>query len=148
MASGPDPVRLAGVVGRVLGPGLRVEGLRRVSGGASRETWLFDAVGPDADTHRLLLRRGPGGARGPGAPGAAPPGLVRRGDRGGPGGQPAGATESPPPPAPPAAGAAGPRPLLPLETTDGLGPGFVRGRMGGETTPRRILRDDEYAAAR
>ena len=46
MAATPDADALAAALGRVLGPGLRVEELRRVSGGASRETWLFDAYGP------------------------------------------------------------------------------------------------------
>jgi aminoglycoside phosphotransferase (APT) family kinase protein len=56
----PDPVVLARALGRVLGPELRVESLRRVSGGASRETWLFDAFGPGGVSFGLVLRRDPG----------------------------------------------------------------------------------------
>ncbi len=35
-----------------------------------------------------------------------------------------------------------------LDADDGLGDGFVMLRVEGETIPRRILRDDEYAQAR
>jgi aminoglycoside phosphotransferase (APT) family kinase protein len=125
LAAAPDPERLAGALRRVLGPGLRVEALRRVSGGASRETWLFDAIGPH-DRHGLVLRRDPGGHAG-------------QTDR---------ATEYSLLAATAAAGVAVPRPLLLLDAGDGLGTGFVMERIEGETIPRRILRDDEYAAAR
>src|SRR5205085_6186586 len=57
----PDPVRLADAVARELGPG-RVDGLRRFSGGASRETWSFDLVHPDGARHGLVLRRDPEGS--------------------------------------------------------------------------------------
>ena len=42
------------------GAGSRVEGLKRLSGGASQETWAFDVAAPDG-THALILRRAPGG---------------------------------------------------------------------------------------
>ncbi len=35
-----------------------------------------------------------------------------------------------------------------LEPDDGLGDGFVMARIDGETIPRKLLRDDEYADAR
>lgn len=38
-------------------PELRIEELRRVSGGASRETWSFDAVGPSIGRRSLILQR-------------------------------------------------------------------------------------------
>jgi aminoglycoside phosphotransferase (APT) family kinase protein len=38
---------------------VRVDGLRRLSGGASRETWSFTAVSPDCDARALILRRDP-----------------------------------------------------------------------------------------
>ena len=60
VGSPPDPAVLASAMGRELGGGLRVEGLQRVSGGASRETWLFDAIAPDGAVHALVLRRDPG----------------------------------------------------------------------------------------
>ncbi len=42
--------------------GLRVENLTRLSGGASQETWSFDATG-NGETLPLILRRAPGGVR-------------------------------------------------------------------------------------
>jgi aminoglycoside phosphotransferase (APT) family kinase protein len=122
----PDPAALAGALGRALGPDLRDEALQRVSGGASRETWLFDAYGPGDVRSELVLRRDPG------AHGGAT-------DR---------ATEYALLAATSAAGVAVPRPLLLLEPGDGLGAGFVMERIEGETIPRRILRDAEYEAAR
>ncbi|MDQ1468318.1 MAG: hypothetical protein QOH10_2733, partial [Actinomycetota bacterium] len=128
-SSPPDPERLAGTLARVLGPDLRVDELRRVSGGASRETWVFDAVGPDRQRHGLVLRRDPG----------AQSGQSGQTDR---------ATEYALLAATAAAGVAVPRPLLLLEAADGLGSGFVMERIEGETIPRRILRDAEYERAR
>ena len=122
----PDPELLAAALTRTLGPGVRVGGLKRVSGGASRETWLFDAIGADGAEHGLVLRRDPG------AHGGAT-------DR---------ATEYALLSATAAAGVLVPRPLLLLGAADGLGRGFVMERIEGETIPRRILRDDDYAAAR
>jgi len=122
----PDPDALARALGRALGPDLRVDGLRRVSGGASRETWLFDAYRPGGEQHELVLRRDPG------AHGGAT-------DR---------ATEYALLVATAAAGVAVPRPVLLLQPGDGLGAGFVMQRIEGETIPRRILRDAQYAAAR
>jgi aminoglycoside phosphotransferase (APT) family kinase protein len=122
----PDPERLAAALARTLGPGLRVEELRRVSGGASRETWLFDAHGAGGVRHELVLRRDPG----------AQAGATDR------------ATEYALLAVTSAAGVAVPRPLVLLEAADGLGNGFVMERIEGETIARRILRDAEYAAAR
>jgi aminoglycoside phosphotransferase (APT) family kinase protein len=122
----PDPELLAAALGRVLGPGVRVEGLTRVSGGASRETWLFDALGADGARHGLVLRRDPGAHAG-------------QSDR---------ATEYALLAATAAAGVAVPRPVMLLEPGDRLGSGFVMERIEGETIPRRILRDAEYEDAR
>jgi aminoglycoside phosphotransferase (APT) family kinase protein len=122
----PDPEALARALARALGPGLWVDGLRRVSGGASRETWLFDAHGPGGEQHGLVLRRDPG------THGGAT-------DR---------ATEYSLLAATAAAGVAVPRPVLLLDAADGLGTGFVMERIEGETIARRILRDAEYERAR
>jgi len=122
----PDAELVAAALARALGPGLRVEGLKRVSGGASRETWLFDAIGADGTHRGLVLRRDPG------AHGGAS-------DR---------ATEYALLAATAAAGVAVPQPVLLLEPDDGLGSGFVMERIEGETIPRRILRDAEYESAR
>ncbi|HEY2385989.1 MAG TPA: phosphotransferase family protein [Candidatus Binatia bacterium] len=52
--------RLAAFLTRAAGVPVTVEGLRRLAGGASRETWLFQAtVGGDAP-RQLVLRRDPG----------------------------------------------------------------------------------------
>ncbi|MDR3663602.1 MAG: phosphotransferase family protein [Mycobacterium sp.] len=51
----------AAALAQVLAPGLgevRVEGLRVLTGGASRATWAFTAV-TDSDRHELILRVGP-----------------------------------------------------------------------------------------
>ncbi|HEX8802541.1 MAG TPA: phosphotransferase family protein, partial [Acidimicrobiales bacterium] len=118
---------LAHALADTLGP-VTVEGLERLSGGASRETWRFDAVDAAGTRHELVLRRDP-----PGRPGA--PGSMGREAR-----------------CIGAAHAAGlPVPEL-LTHDDGGGrwgsAGLVVRRVAGETLARRILRDDAYAGAR
>jgi aminoglycoside phosphotransferase (APT) family kinase protein len=110
----------------LVGPA-RVEGLTRLSGGASKETWSFDAVGDDGTRTGLILRRDPAGR--PGEPGA----LDRE----------AAAISL-------AYGAGLPVPQVLLCSPDrALGrPGMVMRRVEGETIARRILRDDRFAAAR
>lgn len=108
-----------------------VAGLRRLSGGASQETWAFDLV--DAGGLReLILRRGVGG-RGGGSIGSPSIALT---------------TEAELIQAAAAAGV----PVAPvryvLMPSDDLADGFVMDRIAGETIPRKILRDDEYASAR
>ncbi len=128
--SRPAPVDvslLTAACRRHLDPDLEAADLRRLSGGASRETWAFDAVHPDGRREPLVLRRDPGGHSIGSADRATEYELVR------------------------AAGAAGvpaPRTRLLLAPDDGLGAGFVMDRVDGETIPRKILRDPEYAAAR
>lgn len=91
-----------------------LDGLRRLSGGASRETWSFDA-----DGRPLILRRDPPGAPKGGMDMEAR--LFR------------------------AAAAAG----VPVPEVVVAEPSLiVMERIEGETIPRKILRDDEYAAAR
>ena len=66
----PDPEvqlapSIAAAVGSAVGdPDVRVEYLRLLSGGASRETWSFDAVGPTAGRRPLILQRLRGGMEG------------------------------------------------------------------------------------
>ena len=96
----------------------RIDGLRRLSGGASRETWSFDI--PDAEGNSaLILRRDPPGA---------PKGGMRR--------------ERALLDAAAKAGVPVPR------VVDGDDSSIIMERLAGETIPRRILRDDDYAAAR
>jgi aminoglycoside phosphotransferase (APT) family kinase protein len=104
-----------------LGP---VSGLRRLSGGASQETWAFDAGGKP-----LILRRKPEGLTGSGnAIGLEKEAALIR-----------------------AAGAQGapvPRIVHVCAPSDGLGEAYVMGRVEGETLGRRIVRDEAFAAVR
>jgi aminoglycoside phosphotransferase (APT) family kinase protein len=97
----------------------RVDGLRRLSGGASRETWSFDVARAGPTVDELILRRDP--------PGAPKGGMQRE----------RALLE--------AAAKAG----VPVPTVvDGDDHSIVMTRLAGETIPRRILRDEEYAAVR
>jgi aminoglycoside phosphotransferase (APT) family kinase protein len=105
--------------------------LRRLSGGASQETWSFDAT-TDGDPLPLILRRRPGGVSGPSESGMALPleteaRLVELAGK---------------------AGVPAPEVGFLLRPEDGLGSGYVMQRLSGETIPRRILRDDAFADAR
>jgi aminoglycoside phosphotransferase (APT) family kinase protein len=124
--NGPDPDALARVIERFAGERVEVGGLRRCSGGASRETWALDATGAGGEVLPLILRRDP----------AAQANAENR------------ATEYAVLAAAEAGGVAVPRVLALLDTADGLGAGFLMDRVEGETIPRRILRDDDFAAAR
>ena len=103
---------------------VQIEGLRLLTGGASRETWAFDAVIEDAAgetaTLQLVLRRDPRRT------GAVEYGLLKL------------------------AGEEGvPVAKVHLECDDSFGaPSFLMERVEGETIPRRLLRDDAYAEAR
>jgi aminoglycoside phosphotransferase (APT) family kinase protein len=101
-------------------------GLRRLSGGASRETWSFDLVDAQGTAHGFVLRRDPGGHSG----------------------ESARSTEYQVLEAAAAAGVCVPRVRHLLEPGDELGDGFVMDRVAGETIPRKILRDEEFARAR
>jgi aminoglycoside phosphotransferase (APT) family kinase protein len=120
--------RLAAALEPVLGPGVAIEGLERLSGGASRETWRFDAVRSAGDAVELILRRDP-----PERPGAEG-GMGREAQAIGAAG---------------AEGLAVPSVLVADPTGEQLGAaGMVMTRVAGETIARKILRDDAYATAR
>ncbi len=123
-----DAGRLADALSPVLGQPVRVEGLTRLSGGASRQTWAFDACPEAGARAELVLRRDPPGRPGePGAMGreARALGLAR------------------------AAGLAVPEVILSSDSTEPFGTaGLVMRRVAGETIARRILRDDAFAQAR
>ena len=97
----------------------QVLGLRRLSGGASQETWAFDLVNA-ASSRSLILRRAPPGARRRGADG---PGLAAEAALITLAGQ---------------AGVPVPAVLQVLQAAHGLGEGFVMQRLTGETLGRRI----------
>ncbi|MEY2467818.1 MAG: hypothetical protein QOF21_516 [Actinomycetota bacterium] len=98
--------------------------MRRLSGGASRETWSFSAL-IGGHEQRLILRKDP--------PGAVSGGLAREA-------------------ALLRAALAGGVPVpnvIANGDDDGIGaPYIVMNHVDGETIARRILRDDEYATAR
>jgi aminoglycoside phosphotransferase (APT) family kinase protein len=103
-----------------------VSGLRRLSGGASRETWAFD-LGVGDGTHPAILqrtRRGTVGAM----PMTLEAGLLRAAF---------------------AHGVPVPAVLGDGDESSPLGSGWMAvDRIEGETIARRILRDDDYAGAR
>jgi aminoglycoside phosphotransferase (APT) family kinase protein len=122
-----DAGELAAALRGILGP-VTVAGVTRMTGGASRETWAFDAVGADGSRTELVLRRDP-----PGRPGE--PGSMSR--------------EAAAINAARAAGLAVPEVLLGTDEPDLWGSaGLVMRRVPGETIARRILRDDAYRRAR
>jgi aminoglycoside phosphotransferase (APT) family kinase protein len=106
-----------------------VVGAAKLSGGASQETWSFDIVHPNGNIG-AILRRAPQGT------GAAPTraaGLQ---------------AESRLMQLAYDAGLPSPRVLHVLEPQEELGTGFVMARVEGETIPRKILRDEQFAQAR
>ncbi len=123
MGSPEDVGALSAAVARLLGlPTAEVEGLTRLSGGASRETWSFEAGGRE-----LILRRDP-----PGRP--SPPGGM--------------AHEAAAMRACTRAGLPVPEVLADDDGTVLGTAGLVMTRVEGEALARRILRDDAYASAR
>ncbi len=106
-----------------------IDRLAQLSGGASQETWSFDILHP-AGNIAAILRRAPAGygaAPGRAAGLEAEAVLMQQ------------AYE---------AGIPSPRVRYVLSPQDGLGSGFIMDRVEGETIPRKILRDAEFAQAR
>jgi aminoglycoside phosphotransferase (APT) family kinase protein len=106
-----------------------VIGPTRLSGGASQETWSFDIVHPNGNVGAILRRAPPGyGAAPTRAAGLnAEARLMQLAH---------------------AAGVPSPEVLYVLRPQDELGTGFVMRRVEGETIPRKILRDGQFADAR
>ena len=103
----------------------RAANARRLSGGASLETWAFDLD----DETPLILRRRPDGAtmRETALPLASEAALISAAD---------------------AAGAPAPSVVHVCAPDDGLGEAYVMRRLEGETLGRRIVRDGAFAAVR
>ena len=101
----------------------------RLSGGASQETWSFDIVHRDGNIGSILRRapQGYGAAPARAAGLHAEAVLMQRAYD---------------------AGVPSPKVLHVLQPQDDLGTGFVMARVEGETIPRKILRDEEFAQAR
>lgn len=128
---------LAAALSSHLDSSVTIENLARLTGGASRETWSFDAVDEAADRRALILRRDfpDGGTPSLSALLGIGADLDRRGEfalfeclhR---------------------AGIPVPRPVLLPDPASGLGSCFVMERVAGESMPRRLLSDDTYGEAR
>lgn len=103
-----------------------IAGLKRLSGGASQETWSFDVAGEG-----FILRRAPGGVEN--RESAQAIGL---------------ATEAAVIEAARAAGAPAPRVAHVCAPEDGLGTAYIMERLAGETIARKIQRDEPFAPAR
>lgn len=127
-----DPGALAAAAARHLGDGTTVEALRRLSGGASRELWSFEAVASDGTRRALVLRRDPVGTGGAGGAGPIAAGVDEYRLL-----QAAAAAGVPVPPL-----------RFALTADDDLGHGFVMDRVDGETLGRHIVRDPALADAR
>ncbi|MDP6812264.1 MAG: phosphotransferase family protein [Alphaproteobacteria bacterium] len=119
------------------GDGTEIEGLVKLSGGASRETWSFDAAIPDGGRLPLILKRDPPSDEVTDGPtGVASVLGVDRWTEGrllelaGEVGVPV------------------PRVHFFLAADPRTTAGFVMQRLEGETLGRRILREDAYAEAR
>jgi aminoglycoside phosphotransferase (APT) family kinase protein len=106
-----------------------VSAVTRLSGGASQETWSFDIAHPDGVIGAILRRapEGYGAASGRACGLVTEAALIRRAQ---------------------AAGVPAPVVLHVLNERDGLGIGFIMERIAGETIPRKILRDETFAAIR
>jgi aminoglycoside phosphotransferase (APT) family kinase protein len=117
---------LAAFIGRQLGGAVRIEGLRKLAGGASREIWSFDAL-TDGTALALVLRRDPGKST-----------MQTQRDE-----------EFRVQQVCWAAGVPVPQPYWLATPADGLGgPAYVMARVDGETLARRLLRDEAFAVAR
>lgn len=124
---------LTGIVRGVVPSCQGIDGLRRLTGGASQETWSFDVLTTAGPALRLILRRVPGGADGaagvdarklPLADEAVLLGLAAQ------------------------AGVPVPTVLAVLPPDGPLGAGYLMTRIEGETIPRRFLREPRFASAR
>jgi aminoglycoside phosphotransferase (APT) family kinase protein len=137
---------MAIVAGRHFGGPATIEHLVRESGGASRQTWSFDAV-VKGERYGLILRRDPptlslavgGPAAGNSAAGSPPVERSTSLDR---------ATEFRVLRAAFQAGVRAPEVLFELSPADGLGEAYVMRRIGGTAIARKLLRDPPYATAR
>ncbi|MEU4641450.1 phosphotransferase family protein [Micromonospora sp. NPDC023814] len=108
-------------------PGVRVDNLRRLPAGASRHTWSFDLRGDRTPPQGLILRMDAPGGFEADAMGRETALMAAAGE----------------------AGVPSPAILASSTDADDLGAAYVvMARIEGESIPRKILRDEEYAAAR
>ncbi|MDE1173949.1 MAG: phosphotransferase family protein [Parvibaculaceae bacterium] len=131
MAAGSENIasQLADVARAHIADATGATGLKRLSGGASQETWAFSATTESGEIP-LILRRAPGGEsskRDTAVMLETEAILIGLAEKAGV-------------PVPPVRHV--------LQPGDDLGHGFIMGRVEGETIARKILRDDEFASAR
>jgi aminoglycoside phosphotransferase (APT) family kinase protein len=131
--------RLAAACRRYFDAAVQVAGLFRHSGGASRQTWGFDAIVEQpggTERHALVLRRDPPRPAAADPTGGAASLALDRGvefdllcvaER---------------------HGVPVPAPMFRLGVDDGLGDGFVMRHVPGTAIARELLRDPRYAGAR
>jgi aminoglycoside phosphotransferase (APT) family kinase protein len=121
--------RLLPVVSGALGGGVvRLDGLTQLSGGASRETWSFDAVDGGGGRTPLILQRRRALAFDDGLSMEAESAILRAAE---------------------AAGVPVAHHVAADDATAALGAAFlIVERLQGEAIPPRILRDDDFAEAR
>nr|MBC8239779.1 phosphotransferase family protein [Alphaproteobacteria bacterium] len=120
------------------GPGTVVEDLVRLSGGASRETWSFDALKPDGTRQPLILKRDPMDRQVDKQFEGVPEGRLAV-DRW---------TEGRLLQLAKAAGTPVPEVPFFLAKNERTTQGFFSHRLEGEALGRRILRENAYAEAR
>ena len=122
--------QLRSLAPRLHAGGRDVGGLRRLSGGASQETWSFDLLLEGGGTVPLILRR-------------APEGSAQRAEGNATLVQQAALLEA-------AAAAGVPVPAVPwvLQPAQQMGEGFIMQRIAGETLGRRIVTEPQLAGAR
>lgn len=101
---------------------------RRLSAGATLQTWSFDAVERGRLLRPLILRRSPGGLRSAESLSLDDEAALIRALDG--------------------SGVPVPHVVHVLTPEDRLGDGFVMTRIEGETIPRKILRDAQFAGVR
>ncbi|MBO9710184.1 MAG: phosphotransferase family protein [Caulobacter sp.] len=119
------PAALSALARRLSPNATRALDARRLSGGASLETWTFDL---DDGTALILRRRPPTGSMSQAAlPLAAEAALLAAVDR---------------------RGAPVPEVVRICEPGDGLGEAYVMRRLTGETLGKRIVRDEAFAGVR
>src|SRR5260221_2016406 len=119
-----------------------IENLRRLSGGASRQTWSFDALVQGTPVE-LILRRDPPSQ---GQPSQGQPSKAKTEGRRSV--SLARATEYRVLRAAHRAGVRAPDGLFELTPVDGLGEAYVMQRLGGTAIARKLLRDVPYEKAR
>ncbi len=130
MSEAPDlEAAIGAVVRRIFPEALGITALRRLSGGASQETWAFERIDPDGQRTPLILRRAPGGTRQhESAVGMETEAALMR----------------------LAAEAGAPEPVVHhvLAPEDGAGRGFITSFVAGETLGRRIVSEPRFERAR